>query len=161
MTSPALTAIARLRRLAAALEVGEQPDLGDGAWLAERLARYLDGAERGLTVETALDLAPMPGQASWWTEEATQARDDALRQMAARFWPERRVAGQAYEIHRAALRYVASAWRFDRGRADMPERYVGTAAEWLWQAFASGATMPLSKRQLQSILAVDRRSDAA
>ena len=44
MTSTALTSIRKLRRLAAVLEAGEQPDPGDGAWLADRLARYLDGA---------------------------------------------------------------------------------------------------------------------
>ena len=109
----------------------------------------------------ALGLAPMPGTNAWWTDLAIETRDAALRTMAIRFWPDRRVASQAYQIERRASRYAASSWRFDRERSDMPECYAGTETEWLWLAFASGATMPLSKRQLQSILAVDKRADAA
>ena len=157
MSSPALNSIARLRRLAAALEAGDD----DARWLAARLQQYLTDAERGLTVETALDLAPMPGQVAWWTEEATQVRDDALRQMAARFWPEHKPGAQAREIERLAVRYGATGWLRDRDRADMPARHVGTEAELLWRAYKSGAAMPIGNRQIQTILATARRSDAA
>ncbi len=149
--------VARLRRLAVVLRDGD----GDAQWLARGLCEYLDGAERGLSLDLALDLSPAPGQANWWTAEGIEARDAALREMAARFWPERKVASQAYEIHRAALRYAASSWRFDHERADMPGHYRGNKSEYLWLAFASGATMPLSKRQLQTILAAAQQSDAA
>ncbi len=51
-----------------------------------------------------------------------------------------------------AVRYAASAWRFDRERDAMPERYKGTQTECLWRAFKSGATMPIGVRQLRNIL---------
>ena len=161
MPSSALDSIAYLRRITAALEVGEPPDPDDGAWLAARLQRYLAAAERGLTVETALDLAPMPGQTSWWTEEATQVRDDALRQMAARFWFEHKPGAQAREIERLALRYGAAGWLRDRDRPDMPERHLGTETEWLWRAFKSGAVMPIKQRQLETILTAENQDAAA
>ncbi len=157
MASPALIAVDRLLRLIPVLEDGD----ADQQWLADRLSQYLADASRGLTIETALNLVPMPGQANWWTEAAIEARDIALRELAARFYPERRPASQAYQIERQALRYATSAWRFDRDQPEMPERYASTEAECLWVAFKSGATMPLSKRQLQSILAAERSRDAA
>ena len=131
------------------------------SWLASRLRNYLGGAERGLTVDVALDLAAMPGAAAWWTAEAIEARDAALRELAARFYPGCKVASQAYKIERLALRYATSAGRFDRDRPEMPPRYCGSESEHLWRAFKSGVTMPLSKRQLQTILAVNKRADAA
>ena len=131
MPSIALQAIARLRRLVTALEGGDD----DARWLASRLQQYLGGAERGLTLDMALELSPMPGTNAWWTDDAIESRDAALQELATRFWPSRKVAGQAFEIHRAALRYAASAWRFDRVRADMPAHYAGTVKERLWAAF--------------------------
>ena len=157
MTSPALASVDKLRRLAAVLEAGDD----DARWLASRLRNYLDGAERGLTVDMALDLAPMPGTAAWWTDERIETRDAALRAMAVRFYPCARPASAAYKIERLALRYATSAWRFDRERDSMPERYADTEAACLWMAFKSGAIMPLSKRQLQTILAVGKCADAA
>ena len=156
MTSFALQAVVRLRRLSAMLAVGDD----DSKWLASRLIQYLDSASRGLTVDAALDLAPLPGIAAWWTEATIEARDTALRDLAASFHPGRRPASQAYQIERQALRYAASAWRFDQERDDMPERYAGTETACLWAAFKSGAQMPIAKRQLQSILAVDKHADA-
>ncbi len=35
----------------------------------------------------------------------------------------------------------------------MPPRYSDTQNEYLWRAFKSGAAMPISERQLRSILA--------
>jgi hypothetical protein len=47
----------------------------------------------------------------------------------------------------------ASAWRIDRNYEDMPPAYAGTPKEFLWQAFQSGAPMPLGERQLRNIVA--------
>jgi hypothetical protein len=47
---------------------------------------------------------------------------------------------------------MASAWRFDRNRPEMPLRYKRQPQELLWRAFKSGAFMPLSQRQLRNIL---------
>jgi hypothetical protein len=35
----------------------------------------------------------------------------------------------------------------------MPPAYAGTPKEFLWQAFQSGAPMPLGERQLRNIVA--------
>ena len=75
MPSIALTSIRKLRAIAAALEAGRAPAAGDGAWLAARLRRYLESASRGATMDICLGLAPMPGEKSWWTDAAAEARD--------------------------------------------------------------------------------------
>ena len=85
-------------------------------------------------------------------EEAIRVRDCALRELAGRFHGARSVSGQAQEIRRRALRYAASAWRFDSARSAMPGRYAGTQKEYLWHAFKSGAAMPIGVRQLRNIL---------
>lgn len=157
MRSPALASVEKLRRLVPIIEAGD----ADSKWLAGCLQQYLDGAERGLTVETALDLARQPGQVAWWTEAAIERRDTALRELAARFWPGSMVGSQARAIERLALRYATSAWRLDRERDDMPARHEGTATECLWRAFKSGAAMPIKQRRLESILTVKIKSAAA
>jgi hypothetical protein len=55
-----------------------------------------------------------------------------------------------------SARYAASAWRFDRAQESMPPHYAGTAHEWLWLAFTSGAPMPIGERQLRNILPAPR-----
>ncbi len=155
--TPALTSINSLRRLIPILEIGDD----DARWLAARLRRYLADASRGLSLELALDLSPAPGQASWWTEEATQVRNAALRKMASRFWPDLDPGPQAREIERRVLRYHGTAWRLDRDRADMPERYAETEHEYLWCAFKAGAAMPIKRRQLETILSAEKRGAAA
>ncbi len=87
LTTPALQTVTRLRRLAAALDAGEQPDPGDGAWLGQRLARYLADASRGLSVEMALDLSPNPGDAPWFEIERLDRRDELLLQITAKHFP--------------------------------------------------------------------------
>ena len=79
-------------------------------------------------------------------------RDSALRSLALAFLSDLTVTRQADRIHQLSCRYAASAWRFDRERAEMPASYSGTVQEYLWLAFKSGATMPLCTRQLRTIL---------
>ncbi len=76
MTSAVLTSIRKLRRIAAALDAGN----ADTRWLANCLQNYFDGASRGLTLELAFGLSSAAGHANWWTKEAVQARDTALRE---------------------------------------------------------------------------------
>ena len=59
---------------------------------------------------------------------------------------------RAREIWTVASRYAASTWRFDNELEAMPEHYLGTQHEFLWQAFKSGAAMPIGERQLRNIL---------
>ena len=157
MISPALDSVARLRRLVVILEAGD----ADERWLASRLRSYLSGAERGLALDAALELAPMPGVSSWWAAEAMAVRDGALRDLADRFYPGCKPASQAFQIARLSLRYAGSSWLHDRNHDVMPGRHEGTATACLWRAFTSGAVMPLGKRALQTILAADRRNAAA
>lgn len=56
-------------------------------------------------------------------------------------------------FHYPAVRYAASAWRFERAIEQMPERYAGTTSEFPWRAFKAGAPMPIGERQLRNILA--------
>jgi hypothetical protein len=76
---------------------------------------------------------------------------DAIDRFRAR--PGQSPSAQAERIWTLATRYAASAWRFDQDLEAMPAHYDGTPKQNLWAAFASGAAMPLGKRQLRSVLA--------
>jgi hypothetical protein len=92
------------------------------------------------------------GGIPWRTEVCIRRRDAALRALATTFMADLSISAQAERTHQLSSRYAASAWRFDRERQDMPASYRGTPHEMLWLAFKSGATMPLCKRQLRTIL---------
>lgn len=143
-------AIRRLREVAAQCREGRSLDRELAEWLAGSLEGYLTRQYR--TVEEALGLIFPQGGVPWWREEAIRTRDAALRELAARFLPDLSPCGQAQRIFTLSTRYAASAWRHDRARGEMPAHYRGTAKEWLWRAFASGATMPVCERQLRTIL---------
>jgi hypothetical protein len=120
-------------------------------WLARSLNDFL--SHRCRSVDQALGLRFARGGVSWWREEAIRQRDAALRELAARHVPAPSLSARARQVRALAVRYAASAWRFDRERPMMPAHYSGTAHEWLWRAFASGAPMPIGERQLRNILA--------
>lgn len=120
-------------------------------WLGRSLNEFL--AHRCQTVDEALGLRFARGGVPWWREEAIRKRDAALRELAARCFAGLPVTAQARQVRMAAVRYAASAWRFDRGRPAMPPHYADSAHEWLWQAFSAGAPMPLGERQLRHVLA--------
>ena len=157
MRSPALAAVEKLRRLAAELEGGGD----DARWLAACIREYLESAPRGATMDMCLGVAAMPGEVNWWTAEATRVRDDAIRDLAARYYPSLRPGTQAREIERLALRYATASWHHDRDRDTMPERYAGTETAYLWRAFKSGAAMPLKRRQIETVLAAEKKDTAA
>ncbi len=124
-------------------------DLAD--WLGEAIDGYLTRQFR--TLEEALGLIFPRGGIPWWREEAIRERDAALRYLAETFFDEFARGMQAHEIGSAARRYAASAWRFDQDNDEMPAHYARTPKECLWQAFKSGAAMPIGERQLRNILA--------
>ena len=124
-------------------------DLAD--WLGEAIDGYLTRQFR--TLEEALGLIFPRGGIPWWREEAMRKRDAALRYLADTFLDELTLSRQAQEIWTTARRYAASAWRFDHDTDDMPGQYAGTPKECLWQAFKSGAPMPIGERQLRNVLA--------
>jgi hypothetical protein len=92
------------------------------------------------------------GGVPWWLASAMQERNKALRALARYHFADLPRSQQARGIEALSSRYMASAWRFDRNRPEMPLRYKRRPQEWLWRAFKSGAFMPLSQRQLRNIL---------
>jgi hypothetical protein len=142
-----LAAVEDLR--AAVADLADSDDVSARRF-GERLASYAERASAGAELLECLGLASVNGE-TWFQVDARHQRDAALRELA-RFWPNKKTAGLAYEIERAAERYAASSWRFDKAREAMPAHYSGTISEWLWKAFASGAAMPLKKRRLETIL---------
>jgi hypothetical protein len=103
-----LDSIAWLRRLVARLlESGDEA----ASWLASGAAIYEAGAGEGVTLCRALGLTPGPGQEGWWTTEARARRDDLLREMARRFYPDSR--RPAADIASRLTRFAAGArlWR--------------------------------------------------
>ena len=154
-----LTEIRNLREIARRCLAGEALDEDLSNWFGTSLQEFLE--RRASTLNDAFGLRGPQGGVPWWMEDAIRLRDAALRELAERFHHTRSVSAQAQEIRRRALRYAASAWRFDCERAVMPPRYRGTQKECLWRAFKAGAAMPLSERQLRNILACSARTLAS
>ncbi len=146
-----LMEIDKLRRIADCCLSGKVLDRELSSWLGRSLEAYL--AREVSSLEAALGLRFAKGGIPWWMEERIRRRDKALRDLAHRYFSSVSVTERAREIHRLALRYAASAWRFDSQAENMPASYRDTVKEWLWQAFKSGASMPLSERQLRNIFA--------
>jgi hypothetical protein len=146
-----LTQIGKLREITRRCLAKEPLSLDLSRWLGAALEGYLTRQYR--TVEEALGLRFAQGGVPWWREEAIRARDAALRAMAEHFFGGLSPCAQAQRIWTLAVRYAATAWRFDRDGERMPGRYQGTNKEYLWRAFISGAAMPIGERQLRNILA--------
>jgi hypothetical protein len=147
-----LREIAQLARTGGALP----PELG--LWLERSLREFLD--HRCHSLDEAVGLRFAKGGVPWWLEEGMRARDSALRELAARFLGGLSTTARAARIHTWSERYAAANWPADRVQEEMPRNYAGTAKEWLWRAFKSGAPMPLGERRLRSILAdADRIPD--
>ncbi len=146
-----LAEINNLKEVARRCLAGEALDEDLAYWFGTSLQEFLE--RRASTIDDAFGLHAPLGGVPWWMEDAIRLRDAALRELVERFHGTRSVSGQAQEVRRRALRYAASAWRFDREHTAMPPRYGGTQKEYLWRAFKSGAAMPLSERQLRNILA--------
>ena len=129
-----------------------------GQPLEDNLARWLGGLLEGFlshrfdSLEHAMGLTQDRGGVPWWLELAIRRRDAALRSLARDFFGDAPVSVQAKRVQVLAVRYAASSWRGDRLLDVVPARYLGTPHELLWQAFHSGARMPIGERQLRSIL---------
>lgn len=119
-------------------------------WLGASLGRYL--AQECASLNEAFGVVQGHGGVSWWREQAIRRRDAALRALARRFLAGHTVYARAREVARLALRYETTCWPRDRRLASMPECYRGTPKEKLWQAFRSGAKMPVCERRLRSVL---------
>ncbi len=146
-----MATIGNLREIARRCRSGEPLNQPLLHWLGAALDQFL--LRRCPAIEDAFGLRAPRGGVPWWLEEAIRCRDAALRELASRFFADASIARQARQIRVLAVRYGASAWRYDRERDASPARYGGTPGEWLWRAFKSGAPMPICERQLRSILA--------
>lgn len=131
--------------------LAEEPLTDDQArWLGDCLSNFL--SHRCGTMDEAFELRFARGGVPWWREEAIRKRNAALQELGARFFPQLSLHARAERIAEMSLRYAATAWRFDRDKDAAPAPYIGTPKEYLWEAFSSGASMPLSQRQLRNIL---------
>ena len=149
-----LSTINQLREIAQCCS--ERRPLNDSLaqWLGRSLSDFL--AHRSPSIEEALGLRPGRGGVPWWREEAMRTRNALLQELSWRFYANASVSGRARQIYLSAMRYSCSAWRFDRNHDALPAAYHGTAKEYLWRAFKSGAPMPIGERQLRTILAQGR-----
>jgi hypothetical protein len=119
-------------------------------WLATSLQSFLDC--RCASLNEAFGVRNPRGGVTWRVEASIRIRDAALRSLATNYYADLSVSAQSDRIHKLASRYAAASWRFDRERHEMPFFYRGTPQECLWEAFKSGAIMPLGGRQLRTIL---------
>ena len=145
-----LQTIHNMRTLAELCRTGEPLPDPLASWLAESLQSFLD--QRSPSLNDAFGIRNARGGIPWRREASIRVRDAALRALAKHHLAGLSVSAKADRVNQLSLRYGASAWRFDRDRDEMPEAYRGTAQEFLWAAFRSGATMPLCARQLRTIL---------
>lgn len=144
-----LAAAGRLRRLATAHGTGQPVATEDAAWLAAGLARYLEGASDGATLEETLELATPPGGSPWWRQERLLLRDQLLRQLAAPLAGT--TAARAHAMALVLRRYVSAGWRHDRnsGAPTVP----GRERELLFRLLSIDPDPPMSVRRLIDIIA--------
>lgn len=146
MTMP----VENLKEIVRCSQLGVPPKSELIGWLGDCLSEVL--AHRASSFEEAFGLQNYRGGVPWWLENAMQERNKALRALAKHHFADLPRTQQAREIATLASRYMASAWRFDKHRPEMPLHYKERPQKWLWHAFKSGASMPLSQRQLRNIL---------
>jgi len=145
-----LRSIENIREIAARCRAHQPLPAELSDWLATSLQDFLEHRSRSVT--EALGIRNPRGGVPWWLEAGMRTRDAALRRLAADHCAGKSVSGRAAGVRQLALRYAASRWRHDQLHPAMPDSYAGTAYEWLWRAFKSGAAMPLCERQLRKIL---------
>ncbi|SRR5258706_1418381 len=145
-----LTTIDNLREIARRCQTGEALSNDLASWLGSSLEQFL--VRRHKTIEAALGLRAPRGGVPWWLEEAMRRRDAALRELANLLFKALSPSAKAKRIHMLSVRYGTSAWLRDHNNESMPPAYRGRPNEWLWQAFKSGAAMPICERQLRHIL---------
>jgi hypothetical protein len=140
----------RLHGISQRCLAGETLTPDDMDWLGRKLAAFLE--HRYATLEDAMGLRAGRGGVPWWRERAIRRRNVALRELAGRFYAGQCVSAQARAIFSLAIRYGATRWRHDRRLMAPPLPYSRAPHALLWQAFASGAPMPIGERRLRSIL---------
>jgi hypothetical protein len=135
-----------LRHVVAVLARQNDPD---SHFVAEGILAYLSGAVASL--DEALGVKPEPGQRKPITLAMIAARNESLRETAAREFPGIAVSRQAHKMHTEMSRYAASAWKQDRHEKQIPERLAGTAQAVAWQMLTDEDRL-ISERQIRKIL---------
>ena len=153
-----LEEIAYLREVAKKCRSGTALDPKLVFWLGTCLENYLN--HRVQRLDDAFCLRNGRGGVPWWMEEALYKRDAALRKLSETHYAGLSPTACARKICESAERYSASSWRFDQKRSEMPQAYEGTPKQLLWEAFRSGAPMPIGERQLRAILPTRSRHSA-
>jgi hypothetical protein len=98
--------------------------------VASGLNRFVSGETRD--VAAALDLKQPRGKRGWRTVSLLEARNAAIREAAANFFPALKPKQQADALAIALKRYSASAWRFDQRMEKCPYKLGDlNAALWL------------------------------
>ena len=129
----------------------------DGPWLADAIRRYLEGAARGLTLDSTFGTEPMPFEPAWWEQEAAARRDELIHQMAAHFRQYATARSrQAKEIAAAARRYETRCWPRDQHRDKCPPHHVDKLEMLFFAAHRSGARWPLAWRRILEVLETKR-----
>jgi hypothetical protein len=119
-----LSHIDRLRQLASRLAEINDPD---AAWIGGSLAVYEAGASEGVTLCSALGIAPAPGQEGWWTREGRIRRDTLLCEMGNRFYAnEPSETKQAIKINKRLKRFAAGARQWQPGSEEELCHYLTT-----------------------------------
>lgn len=143
-------AIERLRQVSDLCQEGKPLDEHLAAWFGSCLKDFLE--RKTESFEEAFGLPSCRGGVPWWKEDRMRRRDRALRMLADCLPADMTVSQLSREIHVMSKRYAASAWLIDRERDEMPAAYAGTPKQHLWEAFQSGAPMPLGDRQIRNIV---------
>lgn len=142
--------IERLREIYARCRQGKPLDEKHLSWLGDSLHKFLK--HECTSIDEAFGIKNPRGGVPWWREEQMRVRDEALSNLANWMGPHGSASATARRICTLSQRYGATAWRFDQKLEAMPERYAGTAREYLWTAFKSAAPMPLGERQVRQII---------
>ncbi|QND42406.1 hypothetical protein HB770_11800 [Rhizobium leguminosarum bv. viciae] len=133
------------------IDVVEHLDRLSEPWarnVATRLNRFVSGETRD--VAAALDLKQPRGKRAWRTVSLGDARDAAIREAVAKFFPALKPKQQADALAIALGRYEASAWRTDREKQTCPYKASDLhAALWLILTRADHA---LSAERIRKIL---------
>ena len=149
MTARPLDRADMLARVSDSLASGEPLAAADRAWIAEGLRLYMREAALGMSLETALGLAPTArGEQHWTTTRNRQRRDAAIRALG----KAPRFAG--LKITQAAAEIAAEARRFQHAGRDATQPRQTTDPETerlLTEALCTGQRFPGAK-QIQSII---------
>lgn len=122
--------------------------------MSDRFQEYLKRAHEGASLDDVFELKVTAGGVRWWRQEAREARDEAIRRLADRYFGGLDLHDQADAIRTAIVLYQGGRWQHDR-KCGMPEHYAGTRDELLYEAFRrGGGNVPESRKQLLRILSV-------